>query len=166
MADVLAHELTLTVRVPEWVPGHEERGHDMPDYQHNRQTIIDDGHYFCWRCAIAKRTPKTELQCHHLSEWAEWNDADHDKALAIAKFFDPYGYAKKIGESPITTPNDIRLLWFQCQECHTGAPKDPVDVTTEPTDYISGGIHYCTLVDWLADAVRVRKAIEAQEASA
>lgn len=156
---VPAHELTITVRVPEWVPGHVERGHDLPDFQKNRQRLIADGHYHCFRCTLAGRTPVNPvLQCHHLSEWAEWGDADPAKVLELARWIDPYGYAAADPTTPITNPNDVRLLMFLCAECHIGAPKDPAMVTTEPTDYISGGLHYCTWIDWLADAARVRDA--------
>lgn len=159
--EVLAHEQTVTFRVPEWVPGHEERGHDMPDFQKNRKRLIDDGHGYCWRCAFAGINKTDDLQCHHLSEWAEWDDADPVAVLRMAKAKDPYGYAAKMGDQPISNPNDIRLLLFLCQRCHTGAPKDPDDVTAEPTDYISGGIHYCAEPFWIADGVRVRKVQEA-----
>lgn len=157
-----AHELTLKVSVPEWVPGHEDRGHDMPDFIHNRKQLHDDGHDFCLGCAIAGIILKDDLQCHHLSEWAEWNSADPEAVLRLAQHLDIYGYAAKIGDAPIASPNDIRLLMMLCQPCHTGAPKDPATVVEEPTGYISGGIHYCTLVDWIADRVRVRKVMAAQ----
>ena len=161
MGDVLSHEQTLTFRVPEWVPGHEKRGHDMPDFEHNRQQLINDGHGYCYRCAIAGIDKRDDLQCHHLSEWAEWNDMDAEAVLRMAKAKDPYGYAAKMGDEPISNPNDIRLLLFLCQPCHTGKPKNPEEVTSEPTDYISGGIHYCAEPFWWADAMRVRKAKEA-----
>lgn len=155
--EIAPHELTITVRVPEWVPGHEERGHDMPDFEHNRQQLFDDGFGYCWGCRLAGIDKRDNLQCHHLSEWAEWDDVDPVHVLALAKWWDPYGYAAKMGDEPIKNPNDIRLLLMLCQPCHTGAPKKPEEVVTEPTEYISGGIHYAPYVIWIADRMRVRK---------
>lgn len=158
---VKGHELTLHIAVPEWVPTHVNRK-ESAKYEHNRQTLIDDGHGYCFGCAIAgihlPYHANGGLQCHHLSEWAEWPDADPNYVKILAQWLDPYGYSSKMGNHPIEDPDDIRLLLMLCETCHIGAPKDPSVVESEPTSYISGGIHYCSFVQWIADRVRVRKA--------
>ncbi len=157
MADVVAHTLEITVRVPEWVPEHAQRTENA-EFHRNRQKIIDDGFGYCWGCKLAGKHVTDDLQCHHLSEWAEWDDADLAKVLALAKILDPYGYAKADPDTPIASPDDLRLLLMLCQQCHTGAPKQPTDTSANPAGYESGGIHYAPLPVWLAE--RLKKAPE------
>lgn len=153
---VPAHLLTLTVQVPEWVPGHAERGHDMPDFQANRERLIKDGHYYCYGCAIAGiKNDDPALQCHHFAvEWAEWNDTNPHAALYLMRLRDPYGYAAKYPNDPVTNPNDIRNLLFLCELCHISHPKDVHTIKSAPIIFISGGIHYTPEPLWYADRLR------------
>jgi hypothetical protein len=150
---VPAHTLEITVRVPEWVPTHAERT-ESEEFAKNRQRLIDDGFGYCFGCKLAGKHVTENLQCHHLSEWAEWDDADPEKVLALARWIDPYGYAAKDPDTPISSPDDIRLLVMLCQPCHTGAPRQPDDPAADPTGYESGGIHYAPFPVWLAERVK------------
>ena len=157
MADVKAHTLEITVRVPEWVPEHAQRT-ESAEFAKNRQQIIDDGFGYCLGCDLAGKHVTEGLQCHHYAvEWAEWDDADPVKVLRSIKRQDPYGYAAKDPDSPVESPDDIRNLMMLCQPCHTGAPKQPNDQSADPAGYESGGIHYCPYPVW--EAERTRKAV-------
>ena len=154
--EIAAHELTITVRVPEWVPGHVERGHDMPDFQHNRQQLLAEGHGYCYGCAIAGIHNMTALQCHHFAvEWSEWESTDPHAALYLMRLKDPYGYAATLGNQPVASPNDIRNLLMLCEGCHISRPQDPATIVDQPTTFISGGIHYTPEPLWYADRLRV-----------
>ena len=152
--EVQAHTLEIGVKVPEWVPTHADRTESALFHQ-NRQRLIEEGHGYCWGCKLAGRHVTDNLQLHHLSEWAEWDDADPDKVLELAKWLDPYGYAAKDAQTPVESPDDLRLLLFLCQPCHTGAPRQPSDPAAEPGQYESGGIHYAPFPVWLAERLRI-----------
>lgn len=154
---VVAHTLEITVRVPEWVPEHAQRT-ESPIFERNRQRLMNDGHGECWGCKLAGRHVAEDLQCHHLSEWAEWEDADPALVLTLCRWLDPYGYARADPDSPIESPDDIRALVFLCQPCHTGAPHKPDDPAAEPGGYESGGIHYAPWPVWLAERLRKTEA--------
>jgi len=151
--EVRAHTLDMTVRVPEWVPSHAARA-ESEEFRRNRERLLADGHGYCFGCALAGRRVTEGLQLHHLAEWAEWDAADPSKVLAVARWLDPYGYARADPDTPISSPDDIRLLVFLCEACHIGAPRKPDDPTREPSGYESGGIHYAPLPMWLAERVR------------
>lgn len=148
-----AHTLEITVRVPEWVPEHAQRA-ESEEFRRNREALLKAGHGYCWGCKLAGRDVTDNLQCHHLSEWAEWGDADPAKVLELCRRLDPYGYAKAMGDTPIESPDDIRCLLFLCQKCHTGAPRQPGDPAAAPDGYESGGLHYAPLPVWLAERLR------------
>ena len=149
-ADVAPHTLDITVHVPEWVPDHAERGHEDPEFLHNRQRLLADGHGQCYGCALAGQTVTTSLQCHHFAvEWAEWDDADPAAVLRAMIAWDPYGYAAADPHTPVTSPSDLRNLLMLCQPCHTGALQDG-----DADGVGAGGIHYAPLPIWLADRLR------------
>lgn len=154
---VAAHTLEITVRVPEWVPTHADRT-ESEKFRINRQKILDDGHGYCYGCALAGEHVTDNLQLHHMSEWAEWDAASPEYVANLAKWWDPYGYFKADPTSPIEDPDDLRLLVFLCQPCHTGAPKQPGDKAADPTGYESGGIHYAPFPVWAAERLKRRVA--------
>lgn len=69
-----------------------------PDIEPNRRRLFDGGWGYCWGCNLAGLRVTEKLQAHHLSEWAEWDDADPDHVLALAQWWDPYGYATQRGD--------------------------------------------------------------------
>lgn len=154
-ADVKAHTLEMTVRVPEWVPEHAQRKESVT-FERNRERLLADGHGYCWGCWLAGLHVTEDLQAHHLSEWSEWDDADPAAVLLLCRWLDPYGYAKAMGDAPIESPDDIRALLFLCQPCHTGAPRQPDDPAAEPGSYESGGLHYAPFPVWVAERLRRR----------
>jgi hypothetical protein len=160
MTEVAAHELTINVKVPEWVPTHADRT-ESANFAHNRQQLIDDGHGYCLGCKLAGITETKDLQCHHFAvEWAETESTNWESALWAAKKLDPYGYAAAMGDTPMTDPDDIRNLMMLCQPCHTGKPGE---IHPNIAGWLSGGIHYAPLPIWFAD--RIARGGEEQEAN-
>ena len=152
---VQARELVLHLTVPEWVPTHGVRKSASAEFEKNRQQIIDDGFGYCLGCAIAGIHNTTDLQCHHFAvEWCEAENADWEAALVAAKLIDPYGYAAKMGDTPMVNEDDIRNLMLLCQPCHTGKPGESHPNIAK---WLSGGIHYTTFVAWMADRVSAGK---------
>ena len=156
--EVEAHTLTLTVRVPEWVPSHAART-ESALFEHNRARLIEEGHGYCWGCALAGVRNTADLQCHHGAvEWAEWDAATPEAALRVALWLDPYGYAAKDPQTPFASPDDLRGLLVVCQECHTGAPIPEDQPLPAGRRWHSGGLHYAPAPVWLAERTRRRDA--------
>ena len=149
-APVAAHVLTLTVRVPEWVPTHAQRA-ESAAFAHNRQRLLDEGHGYCWGCWIGGVRTTSDLQLHHgVVEWATDGEADPDAALRVARWLDWYGYAQAMGDTPWTDADDIRGLVFLCADCHLGAPGLQHRANER---WLSGGLHYAPFPIWLADRI-------------
>lgn len=150
MGDVAAHELELTVRVPEWVPTHAQRT-ESATFAHNRERLIADGHGYCWGCWLGGVDTRDDLQLHHgIVEWATNNEAKPDAALRVLQTLDWYGYGHAMQGAPWTDADDIRGLVFLCQDCHTGSPGAP---HKQNPRWLSGGIHYAPLPIWFADRI-------------
>lgn len=150
----VAHTLEITVHVPEWVPAHADRT-ESALFRANRARLIEEGHGFCWGCALGGIRTTTDLQCHHAAvEWAEWDGADPEAVLRAALRLDPYGYAAADPRSPFESPDDIRGLMMLCQECHTGASVHPSEPLPNGRRWRSGGIHYAPYPVWAADRTR------------
>ena len=147
---VAAHMLTLTVKVPEWVPTHADRT-ESATFAHNRQRLLDDGHGYCWGCWLGGIHTTTALELHHgVVEWATNNEARPDAAWRAAQWLDFYGYAHQLGDTPWTDADDIRGLVFLCFDCHRGQPGIQ---HTRNERWLSGGLHYAPFPLWLADRI-------------
>ena len=148
--EIAAHELTITVRVPEWIPTHAARS-ESATFLRNRQRLLDDGHGFCIGCWIGGLHNPDDLQLHHgVVEWATNGEANPDAALRVAQWLDFYGYATAMHDTPWTDADDIRGLVFLCQDCHTGQPGMQ---HRRNERWLSGGLHYAPFPIWLADRI-------------
>ncbi len=148
--EIAAHELTITVRVPEWIPTHAARS-ESATFLRNRQRLLDDGHGFCIGCWIGGVHTVEDLQLHHgIVEWATNGEAAPQAAFRAAQWLDAYGYAAAMGDTPWTDADDIRGLWFLCQDCHTGQPGIQ---HRHHERWLSGGLHYAPFPIWLADRI-------------
>lgn len=148
--DIAAHTLTLTVRVPEWVPAHAART-ESATFGRHRARLLADGHGYCWGCWIGGLHTTDDLELHHgIVEWATGGEADPAAALRAAQWLDFYGYARAMGDTPWTDADDLRGLVFLCQDCHTGAPGLQ---HRRNEHWLSGGLHYAPLPIWLADRI-------------
>lgn len=145
-----AHVLTMSVQVPEWVPTHVTRT-ESEVFARNRQRLLDEGHGYCLGCWLGGIHNGEDLQLHHgIVEWVTNGEANPNAALRAAKWLDCYGYAATMGDASWTDADDIRGLWFLCQDCHTGQPGIQ---HRKNEHWLSGGIHYAPFPIWLADRI-------------
>jgi hypothetical protein len=131
MPTVKQHEQVLHLVVAEELPPHEKRT-ESALFRKNKKLLVKDHKLPCFACKA-----KSELQVHHMVEWATWNWIDTNKMVDRLSAFDPYGFSKMYHGKDIESPDDIRNLIVLCQPCHTGAGK---------------GIHFVPLPIWLPQA--------------
>ncbi len=129
MADITEHFKEGTFEEQYWIPAHNER-RESSQFKKNKQFIRDECGAPCWVCGS-----KTDLEVHHVFEWAFWNALDPKKVTNILKAIEFYDedYVAKAKEPDklhahlaglsktkkfVDTPDDARNLVVLCKEHH------------------------------------------------
>ena len=124
-----AHQQDHTFEENILYPSHEPR-HESKEFRDNKHHLVHELQLPCWLCGS-----REHLEAHHWHEWALWNSLEASEALEVLQLIDFYGFAKKLGDKPLNSPDDIRNLVVLCELHHRG--KD-------------AGIHGLTFPIWLA----------------
>ena len=142
MTDVAAHDQIETYRIDVEYPAHPPRT-ESHEFATNKIKLVTKLDMPCFSCG-----GKDKREVHHFCiEWAEADSADWAKVFQKVHQFDIYGFAASMGETPITSPDDIRNLVVICASCHRGAGL---------------GIHLVPFPNWISqvvakDGVRILK---------
>ena len=109
MTDVAAHDQVETFREDVVYPAHAQRT-ESPEFGRNKRQLVQKLDLPCFVCGS-----RDAREVHHyIVEWAMWDEADPDKVLEVAHHFDIYGFAEKMGDQPIQSPDDVRNLMVLC----------------------------------------------------
>lgn len=129
MADIVEHFKKGTFEEQYWIPAHNAR-RESTLFKNNKKFIRDKCGAPCWVCGSS-----TDLEVHHVFEWAFWNALDPTKVTNILnaiEFYDDDYVAKakdpkalrtrlmELSESKpfLDTPDDLRNLVVLCTEHH------------------------------------------------
>ncbi len=129
MADLVEHLKKGTFEEQYWIPAHNAR-RESKLFSDNKKFIRDECGAPCWVCGA-----ETDLEVHHVFEWAFWNALDPVKVTNILnaiEFYDDDYIAKakdakalrarlkRLSESKkvLDTPDDARNLVVLCREHH------------------------------------------------
>jgi hypothetical protein len=146
MADIVTHFKNGTFEEKYWISEHNGR-RESNLFKQNKKFIRDDCGVPCWVCGCT-----SDLEVHHVFEWAFWNALDPKKVTNILKaieFYDEDYTAKAakpddlrkyleqlaIDKPVIDTPDDARNLVVLCRTHHR---------------LKLSGIHTVTFPIWLA----------------
>lgn len=149
------HEQIETFREEVEYPAHAQRT-ESAEFGRNKRQLVKQLDLPCWICGS-----RDKREVHHfIAEWALWDDVDPDKMLDLVHIFDIYGFAHKMGEQPIESPDDIRNLMVLCGS-HT---VDGVEIPGGHHRGVDTGIHRLTFPIWVAqrvvkDGITITKAI-------
>ena len=110
-----AHVIREQIVVLESVPAHESRAHESTrDFDHAVTTLKALGHVACWVCGATE-----DIQYHHFGgEKCESENIDYGKMLDTLRLLDPYGIARAMTDTPLTTVDDPRNLVALCRQHH------------------------------------------------
>lgn len=141
-----SHELepkleTRTIVERVYLHARPVRGDASPEFLRNRRHLVKQLDLGCWIC-----NSRDHREVHHIHEHAQWGDLDPDKVLDNLHVFDPYGFTRHAGETPITSPDDVRNLLVLCGHCTI----EGVEVPGGHHRGVDAGIHEVTFPTLLA----------------
>ena len=129
MKGIVEHFKQETFEQNYWIPAHNKR-RESALFRSNKEFIRDKCGVPCWVCGS-----QTDLEVHHVFEWAFWNALDPRKVtniLAAIEFYDD-DYVQKAQDSQtlrefldklirkkpiLDSPDDARNLVVLCREHH------------------------------------------------
>lgn len=130
MSGIVEHFRRGTFEEQYWLPAHDKR-RDSALFQSNKHFIRDECGAPCWICGAT-----SDLEVHHVFEWAFWNALDRRKVTSILQAIEFYdaSYLTLVSRDPLQlrsylsvlakkkplldSPDDARNLVVLCREHH------------------------------------------------